>query len=140
MPTNSKSWDLMWQRWMFYGTLSPDQRNFLEMDGIQVPEKDYPVEVFDLVVSPVHLYPENIMLEHARIKHVPIISHHRAVGEILSIMNIGENLLVIEVTGTKAKTSTASLLGGYDFKELCCCAAHFKGAGTMARWCVPVGP
>jgi UDP-N-acetylmuramyl pentapeptide synthase len=101
-----------------YGTLSSDQCNALEADGIRVVEKNCTVEGFDLVVSPVHLYPDHGMLQQVKKKHVPLISHHRAVGEILSITNSGEKTVIIEVTGTKAKTSTASLLADMISREL----------------------
>ncbi|WP_370574613.1 coenzyme F430 synthase [Methanomethylovorans sp.] len=101
-----------------YGTLSSDQCNALEANGIQVVEKNCIVEGFDLIVSPVHLYPYHIMLQQVKEKHIPLISHHRAVGEILSFTDTGDYPLIIEVTGTKAKTSTASLLADMISREL----------------------
>ena len=40
---------------------------------------------------------------------IPVISHHQAVGQIVSIYDL-TNKTLIELTGTKAKTSTAILL------------------------------
>ncbi|MCC7575588.1 MAG: coenzyme F430 synthase [Methanomethylovorans sp.] len=101
-----------------YGTLSPEQCNAMEIDGIWVSEKSCPIEEMDLIISPVHLYPDHIMLQQAEEKHVPVISHHRAVGEILTIKYIDHHSLMIEVTGTKAKTSTASLLADMISRKL----------------------
>lgn len=101
-----------------YGTLSAEQCNSLKADGIQVVDKDCHIDDFDLLISPVHLYPDHIMLRQAREKRIPLISHHRAVGEILAFTDTGEYPLIIEVTGTKAKTSTASLLADMISREL----------------------
>jgi UDP-N-acetylmuramyl pentapeptide synthase len=49
------------------------------------------------------------MLAGAATRKIPIISHHQAVGQILSTYDL-TNKTVIELTGTKAKTSTAILL------------------------------
>lgn len=100
-----------------YGTLSMEQCRSLEADGIPVVNKSCTIEDVDLVISPVHLYPDHVMLEQAKKKQVPIISHHRAVGEILSFTDAGEYPF-IEVTGTKAKTSTASLLADMISRKL----------------------
>lgn len=101
-----------------YGTISPEQCNAMEMDGIRVSEKNCSVEDLDLIISPVHLYPDHIILQQAEEKHIPVISHHRAVGEILKIKDTGDHTLMIEVTGTKAKTSTASLLADMISRKL----------------------
>jgi len=64
---------------------------------------------FDLVVAPVHLAPDNPALAAAKKARKKIITHHRAVGELLG----GEEdaaMEVFEVTGTHSKTSTALLL------------------------------
>jgi len=64
---------------------------------------------FDLVVAPVHLAPDNPALAAAKKAKKKIITHHRAVGELLGG---GEDaaMEVFEVTGTHSKTSTALLL------------------------------
>ena len=93
-----------------YGTLSVEQCSSLEADGIRMMKKSCLIDDFDLLISPVHLYPDHVMLRQTRDKHIPSISHHRAVGEILAFTDVSEYPLIIEVTGTKAKTSTASLL------------------------------
>lgn len=100
-----------------YGTLSVEQFSSLEADGIRVMEKSCPIDDFDLLISPVHLYPDHVMLRQARDKHIPLISHHRAVGEILTCTDTGKYPLIIEVTGTKAKTSTASLFADMISRE-----------------------
>ncbi|TGC11385.1 coenzyme F430 synthase [Methanolobus halotolerans] len=88
------------------GTLSELQRDY----GIKVSKKAVPIDRFDFVVSPVHLDPAYEMLRSAREQGKDIISHHRAVGMILSHGRVLDGVKVIEVTGSKAKTSTASLL------------------------------
>ncbi len=101
-----------------YGTLSFEQCNTMEMNGIWMSDKSCPIEELDLIISPVHLYPDYIMLHEAEEKHVPVISHHRAVGEIMTIKDADDHPLMIEVTGTKAKTSTASLLADIISRKL----------------------
>ena len=101
-----------------YGTLSVEQCSSLEADGIRMMEKSCLIDDFDLLISPVHLYPDHVMLRQTRDKHIPSISHHRAVGEILAFTDVSEYPLIIEVTGTKAKTSTASLLADMISRKL----------------------
>ncbi|WP_214044788.1 coenzyme F430 synthase [Methanomethylovorans sp.] len=100
-----------------YRTLSSEQCSALEMDGIWMSENHCSIGELDLMISPVHLYSDHIMLQHAKEKHVPVISHHKAVGEILAIKDAGDQPFTIEVTGTKAKTSTASLLADMISRE-----------------------
>jgi len=64
---------------------------------------------FDLVVAPVHLSPDNPALAAAKKAKKKIITHHRAVGELLGGRE-DPALEVFEVTGTHSKTSTALLL------------------------------
>lgn len=101
-----------------YGTLSVEQCSSLEADGIRMMKKSCLIDDFDLLISPVHLYPDHVMLRQTRDKHIPSISHHRAVGEILAFTDVSEYPLIIEVTGTKAKTSTASLLADMISRKL----------------------
>lgn len=67
---------------------------------------------FDLVVAPIHLPPGNPVLFEARRLGKRVITHHRAVGEILrpEIETVAPDLKVFEVTGTHSKTTTALLL------------------------------
>jgi UDP-N-acetylmuramyl pentapeptide synthase len=64
---------------------------------------------FDLVVAPVHLTPDNPALALAKTAKKKIITHHQAVGELLSRRE-DPTMEVFEVTGTHSKTSTALLL------------------------------
>jgi UDP-N-acetylmuramyl pentapeptide synthase len=62
---------------------------------------------FDLVVAPVHLSPRNPAHEEAISLEKRLITHHRAVGELLR----GErDFRSFEVTGTRGKTTTALIL------------------------------
>jgi len=94
-----------------YDTVDDNTLRGLERDyGIRVSKKAVPVDDLDLIISPVHLGPSYEMLKSAREKGTDIISHHRAVGMILSNERSLDGVRVIEVTGSKAKTSSASLL------------------------------
>ena len=62
---------------------------------------------FDLVIAPVHLSPRNPAHEEAIRLGKKVITHHRAVGELLR----GErDFRAFEVTGTRGKTTTALIL------------------------------
>jgi len=65
---------------------------------------------FDLLIAPVHLDPAYPLLVNARKEKIPVFSHHRIVGEILAKDPRLSKIKRIEITGSKAKTSTASLL------------------------------
>ncbi|WMW25521.1 coenzyme F430 synthase [Methanolobus sediminis] len=78
--------------------------------GIQTSKEPVPISDNDLVVSPAHLDPEYPVLVEAREKGIRIVTHHQAVGSILSMNGWPEKGTVIEITGSKAKTSSASLL------------------------------
>ncbi len=66
---------------------------------------------YDLVACPVHLSPNNPALAQARREKKKIITHHQAVGELLSGQISGPSApLIFEVTGTHSKTTTALLL------------------------------
>ncbi|MDP2217883.1 MAG: coenzyme F430 synthase [Methanolobus sp.] len=94
-----------------YNTIAEDVLFSLQVDfGIAVSRSPVPVGPFDIIVSPVHLEPGYQMLAEAREQGKEIISHHRAVGMILSANKTLEGIKVIEITGSKAKTSTASIL------------------------------
>ncbi|MHC1631927.1 MAG: coenzyme F430 synthase [Methanotrichaceae archaeon] len=62
---------------------------------------------FDLIVAPVHLWPGNSVLNEARHLGKKIITHHKAVGELLAE---NKNFRVFEITGIHSKTSTALIL------------------------------
>jgi len=61
---------------------------------------------YDLVIAPVHLQPRHPLLRKLTI---PVISHHQAVRWIL-----GNNVPspMVELTGRRGKTTTASALAG----------------------------
>ncbi|TQD27687.1 coenzyme F430 synthase [Methanolobus vulcani] len=85
----------------------------LEMEeryGIKTSKEPVPVNDNDLIISPAHLDPEYPVLVKARKKGIKTVTHHQAVGSILSMKGWPEKGTVIEITGSKAKTSSASLL------------------------------
>ncbi len=91
-----------------YGTVDP--KLLLELEkkyGIKCSKAPFPASEFDFLIAPVHLDPGYPMLIEAREK---VISHHEIVGKILNEDSRLSGIKTIEVTGVKAKTSTASLL------------------------------
>lgn len=92
-----------------YGTLSPELLDELEREEIKTSRQVLNVSSFDFIIAPVHLDPNYPMLEEAAINKIPVLSHHQAVGHILSCYDF-KGKTFIELTGTKAKTSTAILL------------------------------
>ncbi|MFU8766969.1 MAG: coenzyme F430 synthase [Candidatus Methanoperedens sp.] len=97
-----------------YKTSGSDVLGNLEKDGIATFLEATDVSGFDILVAPVHLKPSHPMLIAAKVKGIPVITHHEAAGEVLSQLfgKVLEDKTVIEITGTKAKTSTAHLLAG----------------------------
>jgi UDP-N-acetylmuramyl pentapeptide synthase len=94
-----------------YGTI--DENVLLEMKeshGIKTSKNPVHISEHEIIVSPAHLDPEYPVLAEARKKGIKILTHHQAVGSILSIKEWPEKGTVIEITGSKAKTSSASLL------------------------------
>lgn len=81
----------------------------MEAEALEVYHQEPSVSEFDLVVAPVHLPGTNPVLAEARRLGKMVITHHRAVGELLTPLAIPD-LQVIEVTGTHSKTSTSLLL------------------------------
>lgn len=81
----------------------------IDADAFEVYHHTQSVADFDLVVAPVHLSPENPALVEARRLGKRIITHHRAVGELL-LPDLRQDLRVFEITGTHSKTSTALML------------------------------
>ncbi|MGB9929728.1 MAG: coenzyme F430 synthase [Methanosarcina sp.] len=94
-----------------YRTVNPDILTELETNhGIHCSKVSLPVSEFDFLVAPVHLDPAYPMLAKAREQGIRIFSHHEIVGKILKQDSRLSGIKIIEVTGVKAKTSTASLL------------------------------
>ncbi|HIH74367.1 MAG TPA: coenzyme F430 synthase [Methanosarcina sp.] len=94
-----------------YGTVGPEPLAELEEKyGIRCSKAPIPISEFDFLVAPVHLDPAYSMLAEARAAGKKIISHHEIVGEILKEDPGLSGMKIVEVTGVKAKTSTASLL------------------------------
>jgi UDP-N-acetylmuramyl pentapeptide synthase len=92
-----------------YRTLDPESLNELENEGIKTSTEPLDPLDFDLLIAPVHLDPGYPMLAGAATRNIPVLSHHQAVGQILSTYDL-TNKTLIELTGTKAKTSTSILL------------------------------
>ena len=105
-----------------YGTVDGEILSGLEKDGIKTADKIN--NDIDLVVAPVHLNPA-IMPECG---NCAVITHHRAVGELISGTLDGK---VVEITGTLAKTSTATLLA-----EMASCSMSVLSHTTrrVERW------
>lgn len=92
-----------------YKTLSPEELDGLESEGIRTAHDVLNASDFDVIVSPVHLGSNYPLLVDAANNNIPVLSHHAAVGEILSEYNL-KNKTLVEITGTKAKTSSSILL------------------------------
>ncbi|AKJ39108.1 coenzyme F430 synthase [Methanosarcina barkeri] len=94
-----------------YRTVKPE--TLLELEekyGIHCSKTPLPASEFDLIVAPVHLDLAYPMLVEARAQKKNILSHHEIVGEILKGDSRLSGIKTVEITGVKAKTSTASLL------------------------------
>ncbi|MCE8423718.1 MAG: coenzyme F430 synthase [Candidatus Methanoperedens sp.] len=92
-----------------YNTLSFEVLNNLEKEGIKATRDILHVKDFDVIIAPVHLDPQYPMLVDAFKNNIPVISHHTAARLILAELYPKE-FITIEITGTKAKTSTSILL------------------------------
>ncbi|MFZ3168938.1 MAG: coenzyme F430 synthase [Candidatus Methanoperedens sp.] len=94
-----------------YRKLSPELLDELESEGIKTSRESLTLKAsdFDFIVAPVHLDSHYPMLLDAAANKIPVLSHHQVVGQILSGYDL-KNKTLIELTGTKAKTSTAILL------------------------------
>src|SRR3990172_10063636 len=92
-----------------YGKVVPGLLDELDSEGIRISREPLNVSGFDIIVAPVHLDTGYPMIADAAANNIPVISHHQAVGQILSGYDLN-NRTIIELTGTKAKTSTAVLL------------------------------
>lgn len=94
-----------------YGTVDPSLLLELEKKhGIQCSKNSLPASKFDFLVAPVHLDSAYPMLAEARAEGKRVFSHHEIVGKILIDDSRLSGIKTVEVTGIKAKTSTASLL------------------------------
>lgn len=70
---------------------------------------------YDFVCAPVHLSPEYCILKSAAAEGIPVISHHEVVSLIVSGLsytdaNSDNAKPIIEITGTRGKTTTAYAL------------------------------
>jgi UDP-N-acetylmuramyl pentapeptide synthase len=92
-----------------YKTLDTAELEALENRGIKTSREPLDASGFDIIIAPVHLDSNYPMLKDAVSNNIPVLSHHAAVGQILSGYNL-KNKTLVEITGTKAKTSTAILL------------------------------
>ncbi|VVB94071.1 UDP-N-acetylmuramoylalanine--D-glutamate ligase [uncultured archaeon] len=92
-----------------YKTMDAAELDALENCGIKTSREPLDASDFDLIIAPVHLDSNYPMLKDALSNNIPVLSHHVAAGQILSGYNL-KNKTLVEITGTKAKTSTAILL------------------------------
>ncbi len=99
-----------------YKKLGAAELEALENCGIRTSREPLEASDFDIIIAPVHLDPNYPMLKDALSNNIPVLSHHAAVGQILSGYNL-KNKTLVEITGTKAKTSTAILLAGILSRE-----------------------
>ncbi|SES69604.1 UDP-N-acetylmuramyl pentapeptide synthase [Methanococcoides vulcani] len=102
-----------------YNVRAIDVYDTLDKNTIYGLQQIFPVlssnEIFELkpaeiIVSPVHLNPEYHVLKSAKEKGNTVITHHTMVGKLILESGRLSGSKVIELTGTKAKTSTASIL------------------------------
>ncbi len=92
-----------------YKTLNPEELSALENEGINTSRDALKATDFDVLIAPVHLDIKYPMLVGAADNSIPVLSHHEAVGQLLEDYDLDDKT-VIEITGTKAKTSTSTLL------------------------------
>jgi len=90
-------------------TLKKEEIDFLNSRGIKVfsDDKDLKVEEYDAIIVQ-HADPTMKLFSYALELGVPVISHSRAVGIIVS--EIKGSLKIVEITGTNGKTTTANIL------------------------------
>lgn len=79
----------------------------IDAAALEVYHSSPKVSSFDLVVAPVHLSPKNPAMAEARRLGKRVVTHHRAVGDLLAK---GRDRRHFEVTGTVGKTTTALIL------------------------------
>ncbi len=127
-----------------YRKLGPGLLDELERDGIKTSREPLNASDFDYIISPVHLDSNYPMLLDAAANKIPVLSHHQAVGHILSGYEL-KNKTLIELTGTKAKTSTAILLADILSREKKVVSHTSRGledwsTGTMIRKGLSITP
>lgn len=94
-----------------YGTVDPELiLEIGQVHKIKCSKTSLPASEFDFLIAPVHLDPAYPMLAEAREIGKIVFSHHEIVGKILKYESRLQGTKIVEVTGVKAKTSTASLL------------------------------
>ncbi|HID27034.1 MAG TPA: coenzyme F430 synthase [Methanosarcinales archaeon] len=96
-----------------YSVIGVDVYNTIkDQSAIGIPISKVPVDVkdYDLIVAPVHLDTDYPSLKLATVNNIPVITHHSAVKDILKNYLGTSKIKTIEITGVKAKTSTAILL------------------------------
>ena len=118
-----------------YRTLSHESLIELEKEGIKTSVEPLNASDFDFIVAPVHLDTNYPMLSDAAFKKIPFLSHHQAVGQILSGYNL-KNKTLIELTGTKAKTSTAILLSDILSREKKVVSHTSRGLEDWSTWAI----
>lgn len=79
----------------------------VDATALEVYHSSPKVAPFDLIVAPVHLSPRNPAMEEAIRLGKRVITHHRAVGELLASRR---DYRAFEVTGTVGKTTTSLIL------------------------------
>ncbi len=92
-----------------YKTLGTGELSALENEGINTSRDALKATDFDVLIAPMHLDLKYPMLVGAADNSIPVLSHHEAVGQLLEDYDLDDKT-VIEITGTKAKTSTSILL------------------------------
>ncbi|MGX8694632.1 MAG: coenzyme F430 synthase [Methanobrevibacter sp.] len=94
-----------------YNTLSPIDREMMEIYDVKLVDLDYLSNIKGdiTIISPIHcpLTKEEIISHNPDLNYT-FLTHHKAVGEILN--GWGEDILKIEVTGVKGKTSCVFML------------------------------
>jgi UDP-N-acetylmuramyl pentapeptide synthase len=92
-----------------YNTVDAHVLAELDKEGIATTRNALNAADFDMLVAPVHLDSNYPMLVEAAAANIPVISHHEAAGQILSRYDLKAQT-IIEITGTRAKTSSSILL------------------------------
>jgi UDP-N-acetylmuramyl pentapeptide synthase len=100
-----------------YGTLPKEAFSDLPAE-VEVVSKPPLPDKNAIIIAPVHLDPSYPVIAKARSQGNTIYSHHAITGQTLHEEGIFDQAKVIEITGVKAKTSTATLLARIlSFKE-----------------------